>query len=158
MARCSFKGWLDISQYLENEIALHPQHPPMMRPFIGRPRIFVFSLVEPLSVSWKWYTDPDGPAHDVLTEFENFGSARLYLFYNIEIERNLGNWPYMYRSWHCLAKEKEEYGLSELPERETYKIELVEERLRRRLQKRQDKLARAQGVYKTPRIPGAWID
>jgi len=148
---------VDVVEYLQVECERHfdsLNSLPMLhrsQQTSNRERYLIVSEA-PSSVSWKWFIDPDGSAFEVLNEFKNFGTGEQQPFI---YEKN--NWPFFYPEW-C----KYTWGLQgyrNLSREKALLIRNCENRFQRRQQKKEFKLARAQGVfYRDPKIPGAWIE
>ena len=104
------------------------------------PRRLLFHWGSSPSVSWESWIDPNSSTCLVREEFKHTGilpPSYDALFYDPE-----ATWPFIYPAW------------SDFSEGQLY--ERAQERANRRLRKKSMKAARAQGLKKRERMPGAW--
>ncbi|KAE8452504.1 hypothetical protein EG329_000407 [Mollisiaceae sp. DMI_Dod_QoI] len=122
------------------------------------PRLRVVHIAdkEPFSLSWDWWIDPEGVASEVLHEFRHFGPVWHDIFdYKFEPTQVLRSWPFMYPFWSCCLQFK---SLHYPGDYERKIADRFKTRFERRWQKKMTKLAKIQGTYKKPKMPGMWID
>lgn len=154
---------LDIENYLRTErLYQYDGSTPLITLHLGtsdnfyccRGRYTIFSESSP-RVSWDWYIDPEGHVSEVLHEFRNLGPMGQDLSYDYEYPERMFNWPYRYPRWQYLQPALKWSTTSE--ETRTL-IKIFDDRFERRWLKKVEKLRRAQGIGKGPKVPGAWVD
>jgi hypothetical protein len=151
---------IDVVKHLQTEYQLHfdpSTSLPMMhkRPEYDFRRQYLIISLETPSISWDWFIDPEGQAHDVLEEFKNLGSFS-YL-YDYRRHRLNFHWPIVYSRWQRFV----EGILSPLykKKKEIIFVHRANDRFKRRCEKKATKLTKAQGIYhRGHKIPGAWIE
>jgi hypothetical protein len=181
IAQCPFESyevgnvWLailerfgvDIDDYLRTERTLQVHFDdsgslPMLSPYfrVGalnsiRHRYLIFSENIP-RISWDWYIDPKGPAFEVLYEFRHTGPSCHVFEQDYNYPEELSNWPYFYPRWDsCRSASSSRWITKEM---RNSIINLFERRFERRWLNKLKKIERAQGSWKGPKLPGAWID
>ena len=158
---------LDIENYLRTErLYQYDGSTPLISPHLGssssldcfRGRYTIFSESSP-RISWDWHIDPEGHVSEVLHEFRNLGPMRQDPRNDYEYPERMFNWPYCYPRWQNLQSELKWYTTSE-EMRSFYRtlIKIFDDRFERRWLKKVEKLRRAQGIGKGPKVPGAWVD
>jgi hypothetical protein len=158
---------LDIENYLRTErLYQYDGSTPLITPHLRssssldcfRDRYTIFSESSP-RISWDWYIDPEGHASEVLHEFRNLGPMEQDLSYDYEYPERMFNWPYRYPRWQYLQPALKWCTTSE-ETRSFYRtlIKIFDDRFERRWLKKVEKLRRAQGIGKGPKVPGAWVD
>jgi hypothetical protein len=158
---------LDIEEYLKTERLYQYEGSvaktvPHMGSFLimneHRYRYTIFSKHSP-RVSWDWAIDPEGHAAEVSHEFRNLGPVSHEPFRDYQYPEMMFNWPYFYPKWQSLRRAFNHYtNTQEVRSSCRISIAVFEKRFERRWVKRAEKLQRAQGIKKGPRVPGAWID
>ena len=116
------------------------------------PRRLLFHWGSNPSVSWDWWIDPDSSTYLVREEFKH--TNMLLDHWATPWDDWETEWPLRYPAWsdrYC----PDLYNGFRTPE---WKLinELAQERANRRLKKKLIKAARAQGMKKGDRMPGAW--
>jgi hypothetical protein len=156
-----FRSGVDVVEYLRTELVNHPidsRSLRMIRPpwtFVKQKRCLIISEEVP-RISCDWYVDPAGKAFEVLEEFKDFDPEQRSWYFEKYNRRNiLQRWPFIYYDWQRWAEEVE---LGTASPRETRIARVFEERMEYRQKMKAVKFARAQGVRKGPKVPGAWID
>jgi hypothetical protein len=150
---------VDVVEYLRKERVHHSidSRPlPLLYPHwrFDHERHLIISEEVPI-ISWEWFIDPKGRAFDVLEEFKNFGPASHDHSSDYYCPENIENWPFIYPGWQYCAKRVED-GYAYDKQRRIFR--LFEDRFERHQHNKAMKLARAQGIRRGPKIPGAWID
>jgi len=155
---CLRKAGVDVGAYLRKEqelLTTDSESRSPLRPIGGRERKLIISIGEIPSVYWDWYPDSEGKAFDALQEFRHFGPKHHSQYMDFRSPSLLKNWPFSLPDWiYCMEKLSDGDAIED--EEEIAK--LFEARFERRWHKKRMKLARAQGIRRGPRIPGAWID
>jgi hypothetical protein len=158
---------LDIENYLRTEqLYQHDGSTPLITPHLGisssldsfRDRYMIFSESSP-RISWDWHIDPEGHASEVLYEFRNLGPMSPAPIYDYRYPERMFNWPYFYPRWQHHQLALKWYTTSE--EMRSFcrtLIKIFDDRFERRWLKKVEKLRRAQGIGKGPKVPGAWVD
>jgi hypothetical protein len=145
---------IDVNSYIETECRLRHRDSPLMLvdEYLGNRQLF-FSLQEPQSVSWDWWTDPEVTAFLVVEEFKYIANTALNTWH---CDWSHGNWSYLwpYRMYHWQYCDQYDW----LEDERNSLEKIYQPRFERRRQKKAAKFARIQGFRKTTRIPGAWID
>jgi hypothetical protein len=147
---------VNVLEYLRIERRLHYDHAmslPIIRPSWFN-NYYLRHLViceEPPSISWDYYVDPKGKGFEVIQEFRHFGDGD-----KLDLRANDKRWPFIYTLWPWHTKQKE---LGARDQHIDARVQLEEDRFEWRWQKKVRKLTRAQGIlYRTPKMPGAWVD
>jgi hypothetical protein len=162
---------LDIEEYLQTErLYQYEGSVPILAPHFGGFRITddtpydtpyrytIFSKHSP-RLSWDWSIDPEGHAAELIHEFRNLGPMYHEPFRDYQYPEMMFNWPYVYPKWQNLRRAFNYYTNSdEVRSSCMISISVFEKRFERRWLKRAEKLQRAQGIRKGPRVPGGWID
>ena len=151
------RSGVDVVKYLQTErtrYSLDSRSLHMFRPYLSLYEAERYLMIseETQRISWDWYVDPSGKAFEVLEEFKNFGPG-VYSDYYEQCDM-LELWPFIYSDWQDCAR-KVHLGFANLEEKRIARI--FEDRMEYRQQKKDVKLARAQGVRKGQKVPGAWI-
>ncbi len=164
------EGWLgiledfgiDIGEYLRTErVAQHEESSPILTPKYdrytksSRYSYIIFSESSP-RVSLDWYIDPEGHASEVLHEFRNLGPSSHNPSQDYKFPERIVNWPHFYPRWESCHDALSWGWITEDTVNSLSK--LFQNRFERRWLKKAQKLDRAQGIGKIPRVPGAWID
>jgi hypothetical protein len=135
---------VDIVQYLRTELTIHENISDMF--YLEPPggtlykKRLVISNDATTGVYWDWFIDSKVHASEVLNEFKYLD----WLGYSVDY--NCGPFPVLEMPPACWSYEKVEEARR-----------LAETRFQRRQCKKASKIARAQGIRKGPRVPGAWI-
>jgi hypothetical protein len=156
--------WLDTlrgvgvndSEYLEAE-AMHGSE--YWNTQSGEPLIFLCWEVseegDKCKISWDWSISPELSVFDVLNEFKHFGPTQHSPGEDYHHPENLHNWPYVYPDWkYYEVFEDQGVKILDFPEL----LERTRIRFERRQQKKAFKLAKVQGLHRSPNVPGGWID
>ena len=106
------------------------------------PRQLLFHWESGPSVSWDWWIDPDSPASLACEEFKHLIDPKNIPGWWKEWE---AQWPFEHPAWN-----------NDLFDQDSELYELVQKRANRRIKKNLIKAARAQGLRKRVKIPGAW--
>jgi len=145
---------IDLTAYLDTESKIHSGTPPLIQDNWVRKRQLKFSY-DPPSISWEWWTDPEGCAYALLEEFKNFNSPEVvHKKWNLDPETEC--WPYTTTYSHCCDFKVECGDVTTLAERDVAR--LAKERFQRRQLKKNLKLAKIQGLLGGPKLPGSWVD
>ncbi|CZR58008.1 uncharacterized protein PAC_07898 [Phialocephala subalpina] len=152
---------VDLAEYLAIERRDHLEELqgseiPFLKAVDLRRRVLNISHEEPFSLSWDWWIDPEGNAFEVLHEFKHFEPDEHDIRMDYVCREEQHNWPYIYPRWVHRLEMLE--GGWPTQERETAFAKLFKRRFERRWQNKMTKLAKMQGTYKKPRMPGTWID
>ena len=142
---------IDVAKYIEAEYNLRQTPSRRKYPYDGKRFIFNLDEESP-SVYWEWWTDIEGPGYEVAEEFNSLGPQDHHKWRYSGTEYCLENWPYVYYYWHWEEWNKEE------TEEGSNILKLVKQRFEKRQRKKAIKLAKQQGTWKKPRMPGTWID
>ena len=177
---------VDVRDYLETEIKLHPGTPPLteaVRMGHGRClRQLIFNLKENPSVYWDWWVDSIEPASLVCIEFKDISYDLIDDFmtpsgsWDTVGFRSSDHWingcPYWPFTcpvyWSAcdgagggekplVKKVRIYYGFEDEMPREK-SAEQITERFERRMRKKAAKQRKAMGFGKNPKIPGGWIE
>ena len=105
------------------------------------PRQLIYHWGSNPSVSWDWWIDPGSSTYLVREEFKH-----------MNIMRDNISWHY-WEAWE--ARWPIVYPAPDYLDRMTH-FERIQERAYRRMNKKSIKAARAQGLKKRDRMPGAW--
>ncbi|KAE9363197.1 hypothetical protein N431DRAFT_524055 [Stipitochalara longipes BDJ] len=125
----------------------------------GTPRRYIIFSEENPRVSWDWYIDSEGHAFEALYEFRNLGRFTHVPIQDYNRPGESFNWPYFYPQWQNLP-----FAITRRHNTEAMKsslrirIAILKNRHEHRWIKRANKLERAQGIKRGPKVPGAWID
>ena len=115
------------------------------------PRQLIYQWGSSPSVSWDWWIDPNSCAYLVRKEFRYFDNlSKIHTYQWDKWERM---WPWRYPAWSDHRRR------SELPSTWSARqplYDLAQKRANRRWEKKSMKAARAQGLKKRDRMPGAW--
>ncbi len=118
------------------------------------PRTIKLDIYEekPFSLSWDWWLDPKETGFIVCHEFRYFGRAEHFIHGDSRLPEGLIYWPFIYPNWTV--------GLDGrwADEEEMALLKRFQQRSNHRWQKKKIKQAKIQGIYKTSKMPGAWID
>lgn len=121
------------------------------------PRKLLFHWGSNPSVSWDWWIDPDSSTYLVREEFKH--TSILLDHWETPWDDWETIWPLWYPAWasHYGPWTYHNGSFDGDRHRKWYLIhERAEERANRRLRKKSMKAARAQGMKKGDRMPGAW--
>lgn len=124
-----------------------------------RSRVTIFSENTPSRVSWDWYIDPKSHAFEVLYEFRHLGPSYHNFCHRSNLPGAAINWPFSYPCWrtHRVSLNWGRYVGDKMRSIQTF-LKNFENRFERRWLKKIQKLERAQGFGKRPKVPGGWID
>ena len=153
---------VDVSSYLEKEVALHNTQPMFTRPWdfdYNLPRQLVFSLGEAPTVYADWWIDPECSTYLVRQEFKDItiltdNDSCLWEGWR-KYERSTWKsvWPISYPSWSDFLKPI--YNREDLATWERFN-ERAQERANCRWQKKAMRAARRNGTQFHSSMPGAW--
>ena len=161
----------NVHRYLEEEKILHKEcifEAGLIKPYTANERLITIDN-ERLMVEWDRWIDPEAPASLVCKEFK-FMDCRLNRLYSGRdwqwvcrrgSPEGPGSWfgwwepwPFVLAQWDLSKIQFYDSGES-LPRTE---LNLANSRLKRRIDKKALKLARAQGQCRRERMPGSWVD
>jgi hypothetical protein len=135
---------VDVAQYLQTELIIHKKTSGMLcfEPPSGTlyKKHLVISNGATTGASWDWFIDSKVQTYEVLNEFKYlyWGGYSIYDTYGPIPNPEIPPVPQSYKQ------------IAEAP--------LAEARWERRQRKKASKFARALGIQKGPRVPGAWIE
>jgi hypothetical protein len=110
-------------------------------------------------ISWDWSISPELSVFDVLNEFKHFGPTQHSGDKDYYWPENLHNWPYVYPDWkYCEDCDNAGFAPILPPWKTPQLLERTKIRFERRQRKKVFKLAKGQGLHRSPNMPGSWID